>query len=99
MGYTAYCEYGEQEELNLDDLFYAVKENTLIEIQLDNDNGYYIRQWKDIPITYTNPDSWETFDMKYWMLYCTNWNVIESVWKWWGADDLKEWIETCENYI
>lgn len=97
MRFICFTECSEPEQLNISEIFYEIKEYRLIEISLDN--WYAIRQWKDVPIKYTNPDSWETFDMDYWKIYCLNWNRIESVREWRWEKELMEFIETCENYI
>lgn len=94
--YACYMECTEWERLDISEIFYEVKEMRLIEIDLDN--WYIIRQWKDLTVDYKDQDNW-TFHMEYWMLYCSNWGNIESVWHWRWEDDLKARIETCENYI
>ena len=94
--YSCRLEQEGWENLDLSTVFYMVKNKLLIELDLEN--WYVIRQWKDLDLTYEDKDNWK-FDMKYWMLYCTRGNNIESVWNWRGEEDLKSWIETCENYI
>lgn len=97
--YDCYLERGEWEKLDISQLFYEIKESRLIEITLDSWNWYYIRQRKDIPITYVHPETKEVFDMKYGTVYCTSWNDIESVREWWWEKELEEYIKTCEEYI
>lgn len=97
--YDCYLERGEWEKLDISQLFYEIKESRLIEITLDSWNWYYIRQRKDISITYVHPETKEVFDMKYGTVYCTSWNDIESVWEWWWEKELEEYIKTCEEYI
>ena len=99
MNYTCYTEYAEPEQLNISGLFYEIKNYRLIEITLDSWNWYYIRQRKDIPITYVHPETKEVFDMKYGTVYCTSWNDIESVRGWRWEKELEEYIKTCEEYI
>lgn len=96
MSYTCYTEYAEPELLNISELFYEVKEKRLIEISLDN--WLAIRQWKDVPFSWT-ADDWAVFDMDYWMLYCTHWKDIISVWRGWWETELKEYIKQCKDYI
>lgn len=94
--YSCYYEAEEGERMDISNAFYLIKEYRLVEITLDN--WYYIRQRKDIPTQYVI--DWETYDMNYWKVYCTSGNnVIESVWNWWGEEDLEKYIETCESYI
>lgn len=94
--YDCYLECTEWERLDLSDLFYEVKNYRVIEIALDN--WLVIRQWKDIPIMYEAEDK-EVFHMEYWMLYCTHWQDIISVWNWRGEEELKEYIDICSEYI
>ena len=62
------------------------------------DNGYYIRQWRDVPMTYYIEN--ESYQMEYWTVYCTSWNnVLESVWTGWGEKELQEYIDICSEYI
>ena len=96
--YNVYFEADEGEAMDIETLFYTIKEHKMIEVTLESGNWYYLRQRKDIPITYKKSD-WEVFHMEYWTVYCTTWNDIESIWTWWGVDELKEYIETCEQYI
>lgn len=96
MNYTCYTEYAEPEQLNISELFYEIKEFRLIEISLEN--WLAIRQWKDIPMMYEAEDK-EVFHMEYWMLYCTHWQDIISVWNWRGEEELKEYIDICSEYI
>lgn len=51
--YPCWCEMGEMEKCNLDEIKYMIKNHLLLEIQLDNDGDYfvYIRQWKELPMT------------------------------------------------
>lgn len=51
--YPCWCEMGEMEKCNLDEIKYMIKNHLLLEIQLDEDGDYfvYIRQWKEIPMT------------------------------------------------
>ena len=94
--YDCYLECSEWEKLDLSQLFYEVKNRRLIEIALGN--WLTVRQWKDIPITYETEDK-EVFHMEYWMLYCTHWQDIISVWEWWWEAGLKEWLDICEEYL
>lgn len=50
--YPCWCEMGEMEKCNLDEIKYMIKNHLLLEIQLDEDGDYflYIRQWKEIPM-------------------------------------------------
>lgn len=94
--YDCYLECDAWEQLDIAQLFYEIKEFRLIEVVLDN--WYSIKQRKDIPMTYDT--EWASYDMKPGVVYCTSWNnVLESVRTWWGENELKERIETCENYI
>ena len=52
MTYECYLEVNEMDRLSLDNIWYAIKEKTLIELEIDEGFGYFIRQWKDIPIEY-----------------------------------------------
>jgi len=97
--YDCYLEQSEWEKLDISQLFYEIKECRLIEITLDSWNWYYIKQRKDIPITYVHPETKEVFNMKYGTVYCTSWNDIESVREWWWEKELEEYIKTCEEYI
>lgn len=94
--YECYLECAEWERLDLSDLFYEVKNYRVIEISLDN--WVAIRQWKDIPMMYETEDK-EVFHMEYWMLYCTRWQDIISVWNWRGEEELKEYIDICSEYL
>jgi hypothetical protein len=50
--------------MNLSQIFYLVKEFRVIKIQPnEEDLSLYVRQRKDIPMTYETED--ETFEMKY----------------------------------
>lgn len=94
--YDCFLEQEEWEKLDISELFYMIREYRLIEVVLDN--WYSIKQWKDVPMTYDSEGA--SYDMKPGVVYCTSWNnVLESVRTWWGEDELKSWIETCENYI
>ena len=93
--FSVFYENDESEKMLIEDIFYLIKNYRLIEITLDN--WYAIRQWKDLPMVIER--DWETFNMEYWKVYCCSWNVIESVWNWWGEDELKDYIETCSKYI
>lgn len=94
--YNCWTENEEGDCLDFGTIFYMVKNRLLIELDLEN--WYVIRQRKDLDLTYEDEENWK-FDMKYWTLYCTRGNNIESIWDWRGEDDLKTWIKTCENYI
>lgn len=89
-------EQEEWERLDISQVFYMVKNYLLIELDLGN--WYVVRQWKDLDVEYKDGDNGK-FKMKYWMLYCTRWNNIESVWNWRWQEELEEWIKTCQNYI
>lgn len=91
---NCWVESEEGEVLTLSQMLYEIKERKLIEIGLKN--WLAIRQWKDIPMTY-EADNWEVFFMAYGTVYCTRWNDIISVWKWWGEDDLETYIMICES--
>lgn len=91
------CYYvDEPTDYDVEDLFYLIKNYQLVEIVLDN--GYYIRQWRDVPMTYDTEN--ESYQMEYWTVYCTSWNnVLESVWTGWGEKELQEYIDICSEYI
>lgn len=93
--YKVYYEASESEPMDIGDIFYLVKNYRLIEVALVN--GYAIRQRKDMPITLEL--NGETIDIDYWTVYCTSWNkIIENVWTWRGEDELKQYIEACEQF-
>lgn len=92
--YDCWLEESEGGKLWLLDLLHEIRECRLIEIQLEN--WLAIRQWKDIPIMWEAEDG-TVFHMEYWMLYCTHWQDIISTWH--RGDDLKEWLNICEEYI
>lgn len=95
--YECYLEANEMDRVPLDDLWYAVKEKILIELEVDEGFGYFIRQWKDIPIEY---DDWDyKCKMEYWDLYLSDWKKIYDKWYGWWEDELKEWIEQCKRRI
>lgn len=94
--YPCYFECDEWEEMDLSQIFYYVKNWKMIEIQVNEDCVLYVRQWKDIPMTYETGD--ETFEMTYWKLYLTDWTNIYKVWNWRGEDWLAEWLEECKNF-
>ncbi len=95
--YPCYFECDEWERMKLSQIFWLVKEFRLVEIQPnEEDLSLYVRQWKDIPMTYETED--ETFEMKYWKLYLTDWTNIYKVWNWRGEDWLEEWLEECKNF-
>ena len=94
--YDCYLESYEGEKLNISQLFYEIKECRLIEVSLEN--WLAVRQWKDIPIMWEAEDG-AVFHMEYWMVYCTHWQDIISVRKWWGEDELKEYLDICGEYI
>ncbi len=84
--FECYCEMGESERLDLDEIKYAVKNFYLLEVQLREWGFLWIRQWKDIPCKVGD------FDMDYWDLYLSDGKKIYSVW---DGKDLEKWIEQC----
>lgn len=90
-----YYENDESEKMSISDIFYLIRNYRLVSIDLDN--WYSIKQWKDLPMVIER--EWETFDIRYWKVYCCSWDFIESVWDWWGEEDLEQYINTCSNYI
>ena len=86
LSFECYCEMGESERLDIDEIKYAVKSYYMLEIQLREWWFLYIRQWKDLPV---KVDEW---DMEYGNLYLTDWKKIFDVWDWY---DLEQWIEKC----
>lgn len=94
--YDCYLECTEWEKLDLSEVFHEIKNYRLIEIWLEN--WLAVRQWKDIPIMREAEDG-AVFHMKYWMVYCTHWQDIISIWNWRGEEELKEYIDICSEYI
>lgn len=84
--FQCYCEMGESERLDLDEIKYAVKNFYLLEVQLREWGFLWIRQWKDIPCKVGD------FDMDYGDLYLSDGKKIYSVW---DGKDLEQWIEQC----
>lgn len=91
--YRCYFQNFESEWLDIKEIFYMIKEYYFIELGLDN--WLYIRQRKDVPMTYDTED--KSFDMKHWTVYLTDWDNIYDVWKWWWEDELQKRIEECEK--
>lgn len=94
--YKCYCQRDDADCLELDELFYMVKNYYLIEICLEN--RLYIRQWKDLDCQLLNKE-WETIDMSVWKLYLTDWENLLDVWDWWWEEELGEWIDKCKAYF
>lgn len=96
--YRAYYEANKSDKYTCEELFYDVKNNNIIEIDLDeNKTSLYIRQRKDIPITYDAKDG-RVFDMEHWTLYLTDGTNIYDIWNWWGVDELQKRLDKCENF-
>lgn len=94
--YSCFFEVWEGEKCDINHLFYSIKENLLLEITLNSDNGLYVRQWKDVPITYETFD--KAFEMNYWVVYLTDWTNIYSVRHWRSTEELEEWLEDCKDF-
>ena len=52
--FKVFYENEEGELKDIEELYYLVKNNLLLELELDEYYTYYIRQWKDIPIDYND---------------------------------------------
>lgn len=94
--YSCFFEQQEWEKCSLDYLFWAIKERLLVEITLESENWLYIRQRKDVPITYETFD--KAYEMHYWEVYLTDWTNIYDIRTGRGTEELEEWIEDCKNF-
>lgn len=93
--YDYYYQAQESNRGDLEELFYEIKEDTLMEIRL-SDSGYlWVKQRKDVPMTYDTKD--KSYDMSYGAVYLTDWTTILDVRDWWWEKELGEWLLKCKR--
>ena len=95
--YNCYYQRDESEGLNIDEIFYMVKNFYLVEIVLDN--WLAIRQRNEIPCNITVIKNWEEQKetINTWNLYLTDGYFCYDIRKRWGEDELEKWIDDCEK--
>ena len=96
--YNCYYQKDESEGLNIDEIFYMVKNYYLIEIELDN--WLAIRQRNELPCEIL-VRIWDWKEQRQEIhtgnLYLTDWNVCFDIWHWRGIDELHQRIDECEK--
>lgn len=98
--YRCYFQNMESEGLNIDEIFYMVKDYYFIELDLEN--WLYIRQRKDLDCEIL-VRIWDWKEQRQEIhtgnLYLTDWNVCFEIWHWWGIDELHQRIDECEKKV
>ena len=94
--YRFYYQAQDSELWTLEELFYEIKSDNLIEITLSEEGWLRVKQWKDVPMTYEAQDK-RVFDMQYGDVYLTDWKEIYDVWDWRWEKELGERLLKCKR--
>ena len=93
--FNVFYESATNEVMTVEEIYYLQKDYRLNEFAISENDYYYIRQWKDIPMEYITEDY--DYYLQSWTCYLTDWTNLISVWHWYTEDDFEEWVEECRE--